>query len=229
MTEDSKDVKSGKSKGLRYVLIVLFITILFLLASTVRKMIILDSLSESILAYVNGSNSYDKVSGDLTNGYEYVETYKMDGKIKSVSKEKGSDVVITTFETPDEFKYYIDAPEYKRLRVVNDGIYRNEIIDSPVSYYGSLLDKFMIASVTKIGSEKVDGKDCYVLSSNSSKVSKCYGGYAGKSYVEKETGLLLKEVTSRDGKDFVINYEYEFDGVSADDMTEPDESQYEVQ
>lgn len=229
MAEDSNDVKSGGSKVLRYVIIVLVVAILFLLASIVRKMIVLDSLCESVLAYVNGSNSYVKVSGDLTNGYEYVETYKMDGKIKSVSKEKGSDVVITTFETPDEFKYYVDAPEYKRLRVVNDGIYRKDIIASPVSYYGSLFDKFMIASVTRIGSEKVDGKDCYVLSSNSSKVSKCYGGYTGKVYVEKETGLLVREVTSRDGKDFVINYEYEFDGVSAEDMAEPDAAQYEVQ
>lgn len=231
MEKEKKTTKANKKFNIgKIILIILLIILIYIVLSTGRKMIILNNLSKNVLTYINSSNAYVKIFGDLTNGYEYIEMYKKEDTIKNFSKMNEKDVFITTIETPNEFKYYIDTPEYKKLRVVNDGIHQKEIIENPIFYYGTFGDKVVIAMFTKIDTDKVNGTDCYVLSSfDTSAFSNCYGTYEGKSYVEKDTGLLIKKTTLRDEKECVTNYEYKFNENTDKDMEEPDSSQYEIE
>lgn len=51
-----------------------------------------------------------------------------------------------------------------------------------------------------------------------------------KVYIEKETGLIWKEVLIfEDGTEETTTYEYSFDTVTDDDIQVPDITEYEVQ
>ena len=102
MEKEKKTTKANKKFNIgKIILIILLIILIYIVLSTGRKMIILNNLSKNVLTYINSSNAYVKISGDLTNGYEYIEMYKKEDTIKNFSKMNEKDVFITTIETPN--------------------------------------------------------------------------------------------------------------------------------
>jgi len=239
---ESKEEANRKKKEINYmrkfntklrivksIFILIFAIILITLAITIRKMIILNNLNEQVTKYVESNNVYVKISGNLNTGYEYMEIYKKDEKIKRILKMENEETYVTTIELPNETKKYLDTPEYKQLIPTNDIIYNQQIINRPVYPGKTLKEKFLIAISTKIENEKVDGKECYVLSTFGKNVlPDSYGGYIGKAYIEKDTGLILKHIESQNGKKFTTKYEYKFNKNTDEDMKEPDINQYEI-
>lgn len=218
-----------KLKIVKSIFILIFAIILLILSLTIRKMIILNNLNEKVTKYIESKNTYVRISGNLNTGYEYMEIYKKDDKIKRILKMENKEVYSTTIETPDEMSTYMDTPEHKQLSTTNDMIYNEQIISRPIYYEGTLKEKFLIAFFTKIESERVDGKDCYVLSTwRKNGLPDSYGGYIGKAYIEKNTGLILKYVEYQKEKELMTYYEYKFNENTDEDMKEPDMSQYEV-
>ena len=80
-----------------------------------------------------------------------------------------------------------------------------------------------------IKTENVDGKECYALK------YRYIGGSDAPDetfYVEKESGLVLKMVYVYENngitKENILKYEYGFGTVTAEDMKEPNASEYVV-
>lgn len=144
----------------------------------------------------------------LMNVYRKGNIYKMNVKQK---EGEGNLTFWKDVKTGEAYVFIENTP--KKYSIDEGGMITN-LPGSQVSMTEEK-SKVLLAAmpISWIGTDKYDGKDCYVVDI-----------MGNKDYIDKETGLLL--ATFDDNKQ-TRSVEYEFYKVTDEDVAKPDLSQYE--
>lgn len=212
---------SLKNKKIIIGLLLIIIAIIALfLGLTIRKFIIFKELSKRALQYDNITNYYEKVVDSSGMDIEYF--CKENKSKKIITDYKGETRKLTMYNNSKEVNTYVIEPNGNKVARLGSKTSFSEPnvlgfrFDGDFWYWAKLL----IAS--NISTTELNGKECYYIN----------GGLLTNTYIEKETGLILKmqNGTMSDGSEPIIQeYYYEFGTVTDNDFIEPNISEYTIQ
>ena len=215
-------------KVLKIIGVILLIVLVLFLIHTIRNFIIISKLQDNIATYASSTNYHVKSTTKETNGIEMIANfYEKDEKYVSIiERNKDGEIAkISTYGANNKkgLNTYIENGESKVANIDNDGATtRIEIYNGVES--DSKWHTFLSSMFAYIRSEKIDGKDCYVISNFQSFITLTPVG-KNEYYVEKDTGLMIKSVTN----DQTAMKEYEFNNVADSIFIEPDISKYAIE
>ena len=215
-------------KVLKIVGIIVLVVIVLLLIHTLRNFFIVRGLQDNITKYIDSSNYHIKAFTKEQNGTEMtVNYYVKDGKhVTFVERNMNGNISkLTTYGQNDkkEFNVYIENGESKVVKLDAEGVAMSVQILNGVES-DSTWHTFISSMFAFIRSEKVNGKDCYVVNNFPPYVNLASIG-KNEYYIDKDTGLMIKSVTN----DIVSDREYEFNNVDDSIFIEPDISEYTIQ
>ena len=203
--------------------IILLVIIVILLIHTIRNFIIVRDLQDKIEKYKESASYHIKIVTKEPNNIEMIANYyKKDEKQATIITRNINGVEDTKIS-----KYgnntYIERGTTKIATIGTDGV------SLAISIYNgvesdSTWHTILSSIVAFVGSEKVNGKDCYVVNNFPSFVNLMFEG-TNKYYIEKETGLLIKSITN----DIISEREYDFNYIDDSVFVEPDISEYTIQ
>lgn len=221
----------NKKKMVKVVLLVLIICVVLFLGLTIRKMVILNDLSQKAAQYVDNDNHYEKIVNDSASTKTVTEYYcKGDNAVlflNTTIKATGETRKLTKYSSSDKANLYFETGENKTAVLNTDGAVPGQVQIINMNFDDNLWYLFQVAVTSSIKSGEWNGKECYVINGN---IFICQD-----SYYEKETGLIVKGIdgteTDENGNksDRVIEYYYEFDNVDDSVFVEPDISEYEIE
>lgn len=218
----------NKKKIFIIILFIVIISILAFLAFTIREMITLKNLNQKVAKYINSDNRYEKIindSGETTTTTEYY--CKGDNAVlflNTTIKATGETRKLTNYYKGEKVNTYIESDGNKIALLDSNGV-PSKITLRQVDTGNNLWELFLISLATSIRSEKYNDTECYILSI----------GESSKTYVDKETGLILK---AKDGvsvdkngveSEIIVEYYYEFENMNDSIFIEPDINEYEIQ
>lgn len=214
-------------KILKIIGIILLILFVLLLVHTFRNYIIVSSLQNKISKYANSTNYHVKITTYGTKEKNDITTmnyYKKDDKVVVIAERNmnGEISKISTYNHDNRTDTFIEGKEEKIAQI---GERKTGIV---VQIYNLLendtrLQTFLACVFAHIRSEKIDNKECYIVSKYYSNMGWEIEG-KNERYIDKETGLLIKNITD----DTVTEREFEFNNVSDDVFIEPDIGQYTI-
>ena len=189
-------------KFLKIMLLIILIIFIIIIIHTLRNLIIINNLKNRIKPYSESSNN--------TNSNMDIMTYKNNDKFVRIYKRISNEVVATVSEYYDgkTTTRYTDSSSGKVVSTNENTMMPN--ITSSFELENTLLLSFLY----KIRSTEYNGKDCYVVN--------YFIGETDSIYIEKDTGLCIKSISS----DMVNEMEYKFDNVDDSIFIEPDASKY---
>lgn len=242
-------MEKTKSKKLKIVLVVIAIIVCILIAIVARRAIILSKIDKKVTELENNSNNFyiKNTYKDEKNYTAIIERYIKDDVSKLVVGKTtldGKNAKITEITYPEKRKMFTEVNGIKVMNVYNEkAAVRGSHIEketersyttlSNPGYSMAINELIMNAIVTSIKSARIDGKDCYELSSTMNS-NFLYDTNTTKMsiYVEKETGLTTKivEEVNENGeiKQVLKDFEYQFNNVTDEDIREPDNSEYKM-
>lgn len=207
--------------------IILLLLFIVLLIHTIRNYIIVSGLQNNISKFADSTNYHVKITsyGTEKNTNNIMNYYKKNDKVVAIveSNIEGKNMSkLSTYIYDGKTDTFVEGEGVKFAQL------GEERIGIIVQIYNSLenespLQTFWSSIFAHISSEKVGDKDCYVVSNYDSSLSMEPVGDS-KQYIEKDTGLLIKDVTNG----IVSEREFEFDNVDDSIFIEPDISEYEI-
>lgn len=233
---NKRDIKYMKkfNKKLSILLIIIYIIGIIIVASAIRKIVIVKKLSKAAESYMDVKN-YHKIFYDYnSDGFSKFEVYTDGDNIKNVSLILGEDG--TYFKETRYLKklnsglysvnIYTEKDGKKEASLNNEiNMFSGEAIFSPfdVDWTSNI---FLDTIPLSIKSLKYNGRDCYYIT-NPFKVG-MFEYYGNGVYFDKETGLPVCFGYYEDNYTSQSIIEYEFDCVTDKDFIEPDISEYEL-
>lgn len=212
-------------KVLKIVGIILLILIILILIHTIRNFIIIRNLQNQIAEYTNSKNYYIKSIANENNGVVVkIEYYQKDnkqvvflerdnnGEKTKISMYNNGETINTFTETSDAKTVKLNSPSSIQVQVVN------------VLYTDNNWQTFLYSIISKVKKVEYNGKECYSIDNFLSPYY-MYGTEKNEAYIEKETGLLLKQTIDN----ITTQKEYQFNNVDDSIFIEPDISQYTLQ
>ncbi|MFR2534637.1 MAG: hypothetical protein ACLTEH_03690 [Clostridia bacterium] len=225
---EKKKRKIGKT-----FLIIFLIILVIIIVLIARKVIIMNSIQNKIAKYQNSTNIYVKTVSDRSLSIESFEKYIKGDIEKDVIIAKDKPVKVIQIITPTERRNYTISEEKKVLNITQD---ENIVTTTRIVNYvesSNLIQTILNSLFTRITTEKIEGKTYYVVSGYLNGFLYTQDTIEVKAYIDKETGLTMKivEIVKENGekKAYAINYTYQLDCVTDQDMQEPDRSEYIVQ
>lgn len=224
-----KKIKIGK-----YITIILLVLCISIIVLTARKMIILHAIQEKVAEYENSTNMYLKTVSERSASVESFEKFILGDLEKDVIISKDKPTKVTQYITPTQRTMYIDSEEKKVMNISHE---ENVLTSTTkvVNYgrYDNFVNLLSNSLLTRITTEKIDGKAYYVISGFTGSFLYTEGTIDMKAYVDKETGLTKKmvELVNENGKKktYTTTYTYQFNSVTPEDMQEPDRSAYTME
>lgn len=197
--------------------LVIIASVLLFLGLTVRKMIIFREIKENSSKYENSNNYYEKVSN--TSGINIEYFCKENKSKKIIITEKNGIKQITNYSNGEKANTYIIQSDGKKVATLDT----NKLGEPNIlgfQFEGNFWYWLKMAMTSNIKKTELNGKECYYIN----------GSHLKETYVERETGLILK---MQDGivnnEPIIYEYYYEFGNVVDNDFIEPDISEYEIQ
>ena len=205
---------SGK-KVLKIILIVILVALALFFINTFRKFMIIKDLQTKISEYSSSTNFHLKtIQNPMDNGKEgSIDYYKKDNKevtiLETISEEKP--VKVSWYNNGERTDAFFEFAEPKSAQLDTDYI-------STVHIFNNLetendFQTFLLSMIVKIKSAKYNDKECYIIKFENEQY-----------YIDKETGLLLKNISNNVN----VDREYEFNNVSDEIFIEPDIGQYQL-
>lgn len=213
-------------KILKIIGIILLILIVLILIHTIRNFIIIRNLQNKIAKYVDSENYYIKNTTTSENNGVIVQMdyYQKDnkqvvflerdnnGEKTKISMYNNGERIDTFTETSDTKKVKLNSPSSISVQVVN-------VLQTDNDW-----QTFLYSIIAKVKKVELNGKECYRIDSFFSPYY-IYGKEKNEAYIEKDTGLLVKQIID----DTIAQREYEFNNVDDSIFVEPDIGQYSLQ
>ncbi len=213
-------------KVLKVIGIVLIILVVLLLIHTLRNFVIVSKLQNNISKYAESTNYHIKSVETESNGIILtVNSYKKgDKQVSFIERNKNGEVTkISAYRNNDKMDIFYDNPNSKMADLNADAIFIEvniyNYLESDSTWHTILSSMF-----ANIRSTEINGKKCYVVNNYTSFVSLMPVG-KNECYIEKDTGLMIRNVTN----DMINDREFEFDNVNEEVFIEPDISEYTIQ
>lgn len=201
-------------KVLKIVGIIIAVVLVLFMIHAIRNYIILSKINNNIAKYVESNNMHMKIiSKQMTVNY-----YRKDDKEVAILQK--DNVKISNYKTGEKINQFVEAGDSKIAKLGSGML----IVQVPnTAKFDTKWQRFLLGSVAIIRSETYKDKRCYTIDNLLSPYflvgDKC------QYTIEKDTGLLLKDIT--DGVTY--EREYEFNNVSDSIFVEPDINQYTIQ
>ena len=216
--------------NIKKILLILFLIIvvsgIIFLGLTVRKMVIINNLKNKLAQFINSNNYYVKTIVDQGDSIVITDFYCKDSSaillLNSTIKSNREERKLINYFEGDKINTYIESAGNKvALLDSNATPSKVEILNS-FQFENNVWKLFQTSTKLSIKNSKLDGKECYVIN----------GGQQTEAYIEKETGLVIKAkngfATDEYGNisDIIVEYYYEFENVTDDNIKEPNISEY---
>ena len=209
--------KEKMMKILKIILIILLVIIVIVLINTFRKFMIVKGLKNNSQKYTLSKNYHIKAtSNEITTN-----SYKKDDK-ELIIMEKDEKEKISVYNTGNKKDIFYDTSEGKKAELnSNTTLTSREVYD----YFDSQTDfqLFFASILPQVKRTEYNGKECYKLK-NFFTLKLLWGNEINEVYIEKDTGLVVKENID----DVISEIEYEFDNVSDEMFIQPDSSKYKI-
>lgn len=207
-------------KIVKIVGITVVILIIFLLIHTIRNYIIITDLQNKIIRYSSSSNYYTKTKSVAPGNKVTMEYYKKDNK-KVVMMERdlnGEIMKLSMYDNGEGVDTFTETKDSKVAQLNSGGLIGIEIYNTLETE--NSWQTFLSSVFANVKSTNYNGKEYYIIKGFLSSTSLTSEG--AESYIEKETGLLIKTIEG----DITMEKEYEFDNVEDSIFIKPDMSQY---
>ena len=212
---------------------IILIVVLVFIIILCRKIIIIKDLQNKVSQYMDLSSYSIKsvtykgnsISLDecLVNGDRYITSTNL------IDEENNNKA--TNFSDGKTVNLYIesDGAKIAMLDTEAGAPSKKEVMDCLET--DSLGEFIYMLFHARISTDICDGKECYRIENlRNSSVLYLADSYT-TVYIEKDTGLLVRVINVNlkgENKDLVIDYDYEFNTITDDDIKEPDISEYEM-
>ncbi len=197
--------------------LVIIASVSLFLGLTARKIIIFREMKENSSQYENNNNYYEKVSN--TSGISIEYFCKENKSKKIIINDKNGIKQITNYSNGEKANTYIIQSNGKKVAILDTNKLEKPNILG-FQFEGNFWYWLKMAIMSNIKKNELNGKECYYIN----------GSYLKETYVEKETGLILKMQDGViDNEPVIYEYYYEFGNVVDNDFIEPDISEYEIQ
>ena len=177
-----------KKKVIKIVLLVVFILLAIFLGIIIRRMIIISDISNKVSKYKDNNNHYEKIVTDYNGESKTASEYYCKGEnavmiVETTTKQSNETKKLTQYFKGETSNSYFDVGTTK-LAVLNSNGVPSKMEIWAIDYNNSFWNLFYLALITPIKTIEYNGKECYFLDSAELR----------HSYIEKETGLVLKAI-----------------------------------
>lgn len=211
--------------ALKVLLVMIIISIIIFLVIELKKFFIIKDLKNKVSKYEN-SNNYHITSvatyedGTTTKINTYVKENKKVMFVENISN--GNTKKMSIYTNAGKTNTYIDVGETK-VAIPNS---ENTLYVGITNFFNIENDwnLFWVGVATQISDENLDGKEVYLIK-NFTSPDVLYEEGKNEMYIEKETGLCLKNYTGSAQTERT----YEFDNVDDSIFTEPSMGEYKVE
>ena len=214
-----------KKKVIKIVLLVVFIILAIFLGIIIRRMIIISDISNKVSKYKDNNNHYEKIVTDYNGESKTTSEYYCKGEnavmiVETTTRQSNETKKLTQYFKEETSNSYFDVGTTK-VAVLNSNGVPSKMEIWAIDYNNSFLNLFYLALITPIKTIEYNGKDCYFLNSPELRYS----------YIEKDTGLVIKAIDGKSESEpsSISEYEYNFNGVDDSIFIEPDISEYRIQ
>ena len=211
-------------KVLKIVLIIIAIILVILLIYTIRNFTIISSLQNKIGEYINSSNFSIKSTNTQEDNILTMNYYKKDNR-EAVFLEKdnnGEETKVSMYNNGQRIDTFTQTKDVKTVKLNSLNDMSVQIAD--VLKTDSRFQTFMYSMMAKVKKVNLNGKECYRIENYFSPYM-LNGTEKNEIYIEKDTGLLVKQVVDNT----TIEREYEFNNVDNSIFVEPDVSEYTLE
>lgn len=219
-------------KVLKVIGIILLITFAMFLVHTIKNTIIISNLQKKAKEYANSDNYHVKiVRNDEKEGSIYTCDYYKKGNKRAVLSEiknkEGESTKLLLYDNGERIDSFTETKDSKTASIGKvKGISMGDFEE--VLKTDNIWQTFIYSIPSTIRSKEVNGKKCKLVNGFNSPYSIAAWiveeGIKVDTYVDKETGLLIKMVAG----DIIEEREYEFNSVDDSIFAEPDISQYTI-
>lgn len=210
-----------KNKKITMAILLIIIAIIALfLGLTIRKFIILKEISKKASQYDNITNYYEKVLDSSGMDIEYF--CKENKSKKIITDYKEGTRKLTMYNNGKEVNTYVIEPNGIKVASLGSNISFSEPNILGFRFDGNFWHWVKLVINSNISITELNGKECYYIN----------GGLLTNTYIEKETGLILKMqngIRSDGSEPIILEYYYEFGNVTDDDFIEPNILEYTIQ
>ena len=223
-------MEKEKIKLWKIIVAILVILLVIFAINTIRKVIIFNDLQEKISKYEKSENMYSKIDSEKS----ITERFIKNDIDKLIIKYKDKPMTVIQLKNGNECKNYTFFEETKKVTVTdvnNMDALRVTKINNTINT-NSFIDKLIKCITSKVSTETIDGKEYYVIDGKlSGNQLMLQDVISTKAYIDRETGLTMKiiEITKENNnkKEYITNYEYNFDSITDDEISEPNTIGYE--
>ena len=223
-------MEKEKIKLWKIIVAILVILLVIFAINTISKVIIFNNLQEKISKYEKSENMYSKIDSEKS----ITERFIKNDIDKLIIKYKDKPMTVIQLKNGNECKNYTFFEETKKVTVTdvnNMDALRVTKINNTINT-NSFIDKLIKCITSKVSTETIDGKEYYVIDGKlSGSQLMLQNVISTKAYIDRETGLTMKiiEITKENNnkKEYITNYEYNFDSITDDEISEPNTIGYE--
>ena len=209
-------MEKKKMKLWKKILLALLALIVVFAIITLRKYIIITNLINASKDYVGKTNFIAEIYLMSNNSVVLNKIYHKDENIFMTAQTFSHNILnerkTTAYTKDNEIIVIIQSGEDK-VALLNGNI--APVYVSTISEFDDIKFKIPLAFTSKITTEECNNKECYLI-----EISKDY-----KIWVEKDTGIILREININNIK----NRNYTFDVVQDEDFIKPDTSDCKIQ
>ena len=207
-----------KKKETKIVLIILVTILIFCILSILSKYFILSNLSNKSENIKMNNNYYAEAYTLSDNALTMRITYNKDSKFltnyQTMSPIDSENRKIISYVNGNEKISTIQYGENK-IAILGENCIENKI---PINTYNikdmDFFSKIILTIQTKVRSRNCNGKECYLIEKSKD----------WKLWVEKDTGLILREING----DIISEFKYDFNTVKDTDIIRPDISNFKL-
>jgi len=200
----------------KFLFIFIALVIIFIIF-VLRKYIIITNLINASKEYANKTNYIVDVYSLQENGVTMIKSYRKADDYLSTYKYFNNNTEDREFivYNKDNEKIGIIKSGKNKIAFLNGNVVGGETSVNTFNVFDEPITKLQLSVIAKIKSEKVNNKECYLL-----ELSDDY-----RIWVEKETGIIIKEMQTNN----TTNRNYTFDIVTDGNMQKPDVSDCRIQ
>ena len=227
---DHREVKYIKkySHKMKILKIILLIIVAIFVIRTGRNFIIISSLSNKADDYVSSTNYHKKTTNFDGTSMTIMDTYSKDGKLVSfltrVTPEETNK--ISVYKNGETSNLYFETGDKKTAQLNQKDVMIAVNIVNYLDTDHNLLAALLGSITSSIKTVNCNEKDCYLITNFLT--SNWLTSENEGTYIDKETGLMVRSTMNGNSTDTVVDYIHEFNTVSDDIFVEPDINEYEI-
>lgn len=215
----------NKKSFLKIIGFILLISIILLLVHTFRNFIIISNLQDKLSKYTDSDNFHIKSVTNESNGIIITMNYYQKDNRQAIFLERNNNGDLTKlsmYNNGERIDTFTETADSKTVKINSSSSITVQIVD--VLKTDNSWQTFLYSILARIKTVNYNGKTCYSIENFLSPYY-IYGTEKNEVYLDKETGLLLRQTLDN----IISEKDYEFNSVEDSIFVEPDISQYKLQ